>query len=219
MLKHGFVLSAVFAGGCVDAKGSFDQFADRVGFTDASTVDGPPSALLDIDGTWLLAARAAFETSNDPAFYVQFVVTWDLTVTGATGSLDANFVPLCVATNCTSGRVMLPPPFTDQDRTVAADGTFTAPVIGSLPGMANPFSGSPLQLNGEINARIVSTDLVCGSLGGDAGGISLVGSTFGAIRVTDTSAGGLPAPLGACPGSMPVDAGVDAPIDAPIDAL
>ncbi len=218
MLKLAVIVGGALAGGCVDAKGSFDQFADRVGFTDASTIDRPPSSIFDINGTFLLAAHAAFETANDPDLYVQLLITWDLTVTGDTGTLDASAVPLCVSTACTTHRSMLPPPFLDADRLVAADGTFMGPIVGLLPGMGNPFSGSALQLNGILQATIISADLVCGSLGGDAGGLSLTGSTFAAIRVTDTSPTALPTPIAACPDALPIDAGVDAtPTDAATD--
>ena len=85
MLKPAHVLGVMAVGagatGCVDAKGNFDQFADRVGFTDASTIDRAGGDIHDISGTFLYSTRAAFETSNDPAYYNQFIMRSTLTIT------------------------------------------------------------------------------------------------------------------------------------------
>lgn len=216
MLKP-FIATALVASGligCVDPRGSFDDFDHRAGTTDASTIDRPMSTLADISGTFLLGVRGGFEPSNDPAFYIQMIVEWDLELTGETGVLDGSFMPLCVHASCNGVRNMLPPAFIANDRAVASDGTFQQPVAGMLPGGANPFSGTEQPLDGNLDATIISTDLVCGAITGTAAGLDLTGSTFAAIRITNTSPPMLPAPIAACP-SGGQDAGVDAPIDAP----
>lgn len=219
MLKHSLVAVGLVGGlvGCIDPRGAFNDFSDRTGVTDASTIDGPGGSIFPITGTFLLAVHAGFETSNDPAFYIQFVTTFELTATGDTALLDGSYVPLCTHATC-SERTMLPPALVDNDRAVAADGTFAQPVVGMIPGGANPISGTPAALDGLLNGTIISADLICGSVSGEAADLDLAGSTFAAIRVTDTTPAALPAPTAACPASMPTDAGVDAPIDAPIDA-
>lgn len=204
-------LAAAGLAGCVDPRGSFDDFNRRAGTTDASTIDRPMSTLADISGTFLIGVRAGFETTNNPDFYIQMIVTWDLDLTGESGVLDGSFMPLCVHASCAGVRDMLPPPFVDSNRAVTSAGTFQQPVTGMLPGGANPFSGTPQALNGNLDATILDADTVCGSVTGDAGGLDLTGSTFAAIRVTDTTAANLPAPITACPSGGNVDAGVDAP--------
>ncbi len=204
--------------GCVDARKSFDEFADRAGFTDASTIDRPPSTISDISGTFLYAVRGGFETSNDPAYYVQFLATFTLTETATGATLDSSLVPLCTAAGaCPNGRVELPPPFVTTGMAVATDGTFAGGVVGTLPAAANPLSGTAQALDGAVAGIILSADVVCGDVTGTVAGINLAGSTFAAIRVTDTSPGALPAPVAACPSGGP-DAGVDAMPDPPVDA-
>ncbi len=211
------------AAGCVDAKGNFDQFADRVGFVDASTIDRAGGGLHDITGTFLYSTRAGFETSNDPAFYNQFILRATLTITGDTGVLDGALTPLCVATTCTE-RSELPPALISEDVVVNADGTYQAVFSGTLPGGANPLSGTPIPLTTNVDGTIMSADFFCGDVSGTAAGLDLTGSTFAAIRITDTTPANLPAPVAACPASGGEDAGVDAPVpdaampDAGVDA-
>jgi hypothetical protein len=221
MLKRFLPAAAVVGGlsalvGCVDPRGNFDDFNGRVGTTDASTVDRPSSSIFNITGDFLLSVRAGFETTNDPTFYIQFVTTFTLTPTGETAVVDGSYLPLCTSSACGGVRSMVPPPLVDNQRAVANDGSFQQPVVGTLNGMANPFSGTEQPLDGLLDATIISADLICGGVTGTAAGINLAGSTFAAIRITDTTAANLPAPLAACPNPQPVDAGVDAvEIDAP----
>lgn len=216
---------AVGAGlaGCIDAKGNFDQFADRVGFVDASTIDRAGGGLHDISGTFLYSTRAGFETSNNPDYYNQFIMRSTLTINGDTGVLDGALTPLCVATTCTE-RSEIPPALLSDDVVVNADGTFQTVFAGTLPGGANPLSGTPIALTTNVNGTIVSADFFCGEVSGSAAGLDLTGSTFAAIRITDTTPANLPAPIAACPASGGEDAGVDAPVpdaatpDAAVDA-
>lgn len=209
--------------GCIDAKGNFDQFADRVGFVDASTIDRAGGGLHDISGTFLYATRAGFETSNNPDYYNQFILRSTLTITGDTGLLDGALTPLCVATTCTE-RNEIPPALVSEDVVVNADGTYEAVFSGTLPGGANPISGTPISLTTNVSGTIMSADFLCGEISGSAAGIDLTGSTFAAIRITDTTPANLPAPVAACPSSGGEDAGVDAPVpdatmpDAAVDA-
>jgi hypothetical protein len=161
---------------CVDAGKSFDDFTDRVGTTDANTVDRPPSSIHNVTGTFLLSVHAGFETSNDPAYYVQ----------------------LCVSSACTVMRDPIPPALTNV-APVMADGTFSQALVGALPGGANPFSGTMQAMNGALQGVILDENTVCGTVIGTVAGLDLAGSTFGAIRVTDTTPANLPPPVANCP--------------------
>jgi hypothetical protein len=182
---------------CVDAGKSFNDFGDRVGTTDANTVDRPPSSIHNITGSFLLSVHAGFETSNDPAYYVQLLVHWTL-VDGDTPTLDGSFVPLCVNTACTEMRAQIPPALTNV-APVAVDGTFAQALSGTLPSGANPLSGTQQPLMGTLQGVILDENTACGTVTGTVAGIDLIGSTFGAIRVTDTAPASLPPPVANCP--------------------
>lgn len=221
MLKPAHVLGVMAVGagatGCVDAKGNFDQFADRVGFTDASTIDRAGGDIHDITGTFLYVTKAGFETSNDPTFYIQFILRSTLTIDGDTATFNGEVTPLCTYTTCTE-RSELPPALVSSEATVNADGTFSTGFSGTLPALANPFSGTPQPLTVQATGTIISADFFCGEVAGSAAGLDLVGSTFSATRITDTTPANLPMAPPNCP-SGGADAGVDAPMpDAAVDA-
>lgn len=207
------------AAGCIDARGNFDQFADRVGFVDASTADRPPSQIFDVTGTFLLITHAGFETSNSPDYYIQFISRQTLTMDGDTATLTADITPLCTFQTCTE-RNELPPAMNDTTpTTVNTDGTFAFIFGGQMPGGANPFSGTMQPLDAHASGTIFSADFMCGDVSGSAAGLDLAGSSFAAYRITDTTPANLPHGEAGCP-TGGADAGVDAPmIDAPsIDA-
>jgi hypothetical protein len=217
MVKIAWLLVAVgTAAGCVDARGKFDEFGDRVGVDDGSTIDRTGGAIHDISGTSLFSVRAGFETTNDPAYYIQFILRSELTITGDTAVFNGGVTPLCVVSTCTSGRTEFPPALMANNVPVAADGTFSTTFSGVVPGQANPFSGTQQAITTVAAGTIMSPDFYCGDVTGSAAGLDLQGSTFAAIRITDTTPASLPAPVAACPPTN-VDAGVDAPmIDAAV---
>lgn len=205
MVSTGVVVAGLGTGGCVDAKGRFDDYDNRVGTTDASTIDGPEGMIADINGTFLFATDPAFIPGDDPAYEVQFIATWTLTRTANGATLSGTFMPLRTIMSMPD-RHDVPPAITASTADVALDGTFTQNVNGTLPGDANPVSGTSQPLMGMAMGTIVSADLVCGNLGGSVAGIDLTGSTFAAIRVTNLAPAQLPAPVAHCPGSQPTDA-------------
>ena len=181
-------------GACVDAKKRFDEFDDRVPVIDASTVDRPTVPISNIDGTWYLAIKSL--GSN-----LHLFVTWDITITGTTATLDGTYQPLSASQD-----PQVPPPrmsvgmaLTNQDGMVDDTATFTAPISGTFDAMANPISGSKLGSKVSLVGTIKSADSVCGTLigvvclGGDVGpggactdGASEVPvspATFAAVRV------------------------------------
>lgn len=210
-----FAVSLVPVAACVDAKGRFDEYDQRLPHIDASNIDSPMvETIPDIDGTWLLAVDPAVAMGA----YVQLKVDWNITVNGSTGMLDGSYQPLR-----TWG---ITPPVDAPGRTpvgaaitangVAVDNTasFAAHLVGTLPGDANPVSGTEYPVDIILHGTIRSMDVVCGTVTGSVGPLSADGSTFGAVRNPGASPG---TPIGACP-AVAVDAGVDAPTDAAIDA-
>lgn len=184
--------------GCVDPGKSFDDYSDRVGTTDASTVDRPPSSIFNITGNFLVAVHAGFESSNDPAYYVQLLTAWTLNEDGANAMLDGSYTPLCTNASCTTMRETIPPALTHSSA-VRSDGTFEHTIVGTLPGGANPLSGSAQPMDAVLHAVILSENTVCGTVSGTVAGLDLAGSTFAAIRVTDTTPANLPPPVANCP--------------------
>jgi hypothetical protein len=197
LMSTGLSTAALIVGlvGCVDPGKAFDDFNDRAGTTDASTIDAPPSSLHNITGTFLVSVHAGFESSNDPTFYMQMLVDW--TLTEATSSLVGTYTPLCTHSTCVTPRVMLPPAIQNTS-TVSANGEFEQTIAGQLPGGANPISGTEQPFTGVLHAGIINADTVCGSVTGTVAGLDLTGSTFAAIRVTDTTPAALPAPVASC---------------------
>lgn len=190
----GFLALAAVTG-CVDASGKFGEFDDRVGTVDASTADRPPSMVYDINGPSLAAVDPAFIPGSDPSTFVQFLATWTLREQpDGTVMVDGSLQPLSVTDRTPVGDALVA-----SGMPVNTDGTFTGTFGGQIPGEANPVSGTRQPINSIINAQIRSEDLVCGTVNGTVAGIDLAGSTFAALRVTDTTPANLPVPQGNCP--------------------
>lgn len=199
-------VSAVASAACVDARGRFEEYDERLPKIDASTIDAPMVDMLpDIDGDWLLAVNPTVAAG----LFVQLRVTWDLTATGATGTLDGNYQPLTTFGLPTDSPNRMPVGAALVANDVPVDNTasFSASLVGVLPGMANPVSGTMYDVDITLSGVIRSADSVCGTVAGTVGPLDVTGSTFGAIRILGAT---LPAPVGACP-TTGVDAGVDAP--------
>jgi hypothetical protein len=169
--------------------------------------------------------RAGFETSNSPEYYIQFILRSTLVINGDTATFNGTVTPLCTYTTCTE-RNELPPPFPALETTIAADGTFTSGFAGQMPALSNPFTGTVQPLDAVAAGTIYSPDFFCGSVTGPSAGLDLIGSTFAAWRITDTTPANLPVCGAACPeggqdagvDAPPVDAAVDAPTEAPTHA-
>ncbi len=211
------IASLVPAAACVDAKARFDEYDQRIP-TDATPIDSVDAPVIDmipnIDGTWLLAINPS--SSIGRGLLIQQTVIWDITSTGAAGTLDGSYQPLVTfgIPEDSAGRVPvgpMPPPFVLMPlvaNDVAVDNTasFSANLIGTLPGPANTLSGTEYSVNIVLAGTIRSTTLVCGTVSGSVGPIpNIAGSTFVAIP----SGTPLPAPLAECP-TLGADAGPDA---------
>lgn len=199
-------VGAISLAACVDARKRFDEYDERLPHIDASTIDAPMvDQLPDIDGDWLLAV----DPSISPGSLVQMRVTWDLTATGATGTLDGSYQPLRTfgLPADSDMRTMVGAALVANDVAVSDTAQFQAHLVGVLPGPANPVSGTMYDVDITLNATIRDADSVCGTVSGVVGPLDVTGSTFAAIRIPGAT---IPAPIAACP-TTNVDAGVDAP--------
>jgi hypothetical protein len=183
------------AGGCVDAKGAYDDYATRV--VDGG-VDAPPSSTCpspggaaDFSGTFLVGAVGQVGQSADILFL--------LTVThrpseGGVGASTADFSmqPLTFDTKMPTGAAI-------PSNNVAVDdcGNFAMPLVGLLPGDADPVApGVALELDTLFTGGVFSTNFLCGQLSGTANGSIPVAGGFAMERVDTTMP--LPASKNSC---------------------
>ena len=203
------LVAAAALSACVDAKARFDEFDDRVPVIDASGIDRPSIPISDVDGTWYLAIKAV---GNN----LHLFVTWDVTIDGATGTLDGSYQPLSAFGEEPPLRTVVGEPLVANDVVVDDTASFAAPLMGRIDGRANPISGSdiyPEPPTTKLMGVIKSADLVCGVVTGaicvggppPCGGpgqfarLPLDGATFAAVRAANVNT--LPAlpPMDRCP--------------------
>ena len=185
--------------GCVDARKSFNDFEDHVVDANTSMPDNPIlSSIPDATGHFLMAVHVAAAPSAPPITLVA-----DLTVTDdGHGNVTLSYVGS--ALDATSHQLATDPPagpqFSATNMPVGNDGSFSAALMGTLPGDANPVAaGTPVDANAVLHGTIISKDLVCGTLTGTAL-VDLSGSTWASIRIPDGQIGAdLPTPVTACP--------------------
>lgn len=194
---------------CVDPKGRFDEYDERLPHIDASTIDSPMvDEIPNIDGDWLLALDPAIAMGS----FVQIKVTWDVTATADTGVLDGSYQPLVTWGNTppvdAPGRVPVGAALVANDVPVDNTASFSAHLVGILPGNANPISGTMYDIDVTLTGTIQSENVVCGTSAGSVGGVVDAAGTWAAVRYTGTDA---PVPIARCPAATTVDAGVDAP--------
>jgi hypothetical protein len=193
--------------GCVDAKGSFDDFSARIVDGNTSQPDRPNfTTIPDVTGEFLLAARPNLPEDRILEFIADFTMTANA---DGTATLTWTTTALTTADHTPSNQAS---PMTATDIQVRLDGTFDAPMQGVLPGDANPvIPGTSANLDAIVHGEIDSEDFVCGTLTGTAGSLTLDGSTFAAQRITPgTTDGSLPDAIFKCPDGTAGDAGVDA---------
>lgn len=163
--------------GCVDARGDYDDFGDRLVDAGSGDVDGEVvSELPAVDGEWFLAVRPNLPEDR----IIQFRATIDLTpVTANTGLIDVSAQPLSVADQTAVGSA-----FVALEQEVGNDASFDAPFIGTLPGAANPVSGTDAAVDAILVAQLRNDNFMCGELTGQAGPLPLAGTTWAAVRIT-----------------------------------
>lgn len=199
MLKALSMVTACWAlVGCVDPKKSYDDYATRVVDANTSMPDHAFfTSIPDVTGHFLLAAKPKGINAD-----ILFVEDYTLVANqDGTAKLTYAASALTATDHTISAGPPVPPQFMATDMQVALDGTFMAPLSGTLPGDANPvIANNSIAVDGVQHGQIVSTDMVCGTLTGTAGPLSLDGSTFAAIRIPPGTVGSaLPTPVDACP--------------------
>ncbi len=154
------VLGAATLGACVDPGKRFDDFHDRVPIVDASTVDRPPLDIANIDGGFYLAIKA-INFNNTLHLYA----TWDVDANAAT--LSATFKALSAPPGVDPPpRMAVGTDLTGNSVTVDETASFVMPITGTIDGMANPISGSPLGSKVTLVGTIKDANLVCGTVTG-----------------------------------------------------
>lgn len=196
----GAVTLALALGACVDAKGRFDEFTERVVDAQANTIDGS-GALAEIDGEFLLTIQPSFDANH----FLRFAVTSEITIDGASGTLNLSFQPLA-AERCDEGNGgnEVGEAIEANDLAVDENGAFSLVHDGVMVTMlANDVTCSDIVANLELDGFIQSEDLFCGEVSGRVltTGSDLAGSTFGATRIEPGTRGdaNLPEPVKACP--------------------
>jgi hypothetical protein len=193
---------------CVDPEARLDDFGDRVidggqiEQIDAAEVDEIPNAT----GTYLMGFAAA--VAPDDLFQFLADVTVDIGDDGATLAISAQ--PLSA-----SGREPIGDPLVIDGVDISSTAEFVAVFAeapdgdcldapdetDTIPGAANPVSGSALTLAATLSGQIVSENQLCGQVTGCEYSLSLnlTGSTFAMIRVDpDASSEDLPEAVGSC---------------------
>jgi hypothetical protein len=165
------------AGGCVDAKGAFDDFESRV--VDAAPIpDADPAqcpsggTTPDMTGRFLFGGRGLSTQTKDILFDVRVTFTQ---AAGGGGTMNIVYSPLKFTDRTPSA---MPDPLPTM-ASVEVDncGRWGATLTGTLPGDADPVApGSPLTLNVIHTGKIYNSDFVCGGLTGTAQSVTLNGN-------------------------------------------
>lgn len=185
-------LAALVATACVKPEERFDEFHERV--TDAGPSSGScTSRLADLTGEFLLAISVSVSPDRHLQFRCALAQSGD-------NVLDLACTPLTV-----EGRTDVGDALGEEGIEVAADGTFVAAIAGTVPGAANPISGSDIMTSAEgleLSGSTCAEDFFCGELAGtiEQPPVGPVTGSFGAQRIEAGATGDdLPAPVVACP--------------------
>lgn len=192
------ILALVGLGGCPDPQKSFDDFVKRAPTRDGG--GGGGGTLEDISGTFLLAVSTVLA----PDAPIQFITDSKLTPNGdGTAKLDMTLTPLTVM-----GRTKVGTPIVVKGAAIDENGAFTIDLMTqTVPGAANPVSGSDIEAKLVLKGAIRSKDRFCGDIEGELVKpyvSPLAGSTWSGIRVPEGTIGDkLPKPEGSCPAPAP----------------
>jgi hypothetical protein len=205
------LLALALLAGCVSAPERFDDFGERVidagaintCATERARVTGARRALADVTGEYLMAIAVSIAPSTP----IQLRCATALSPIGDEGLLDLSCLPLLVDDDDTAEdeRAPIGDALGQDNVLVTADGAFCATIAGTVPGAANPVSGSDIVTDEggiDLNGTLVDPDLYCGTITGTLTQpfASEISGTFGAVRVAPGAVGAeLPAPVVGCP--------------------
>jgi hypothetical protein len=201
-------VSTVFTA-CVDPKGRFEEFEDRVPDAgdlstgpDAAPLDGLP----DINGEFLVAVSPTIA----PEALVQ--LAWSVSLTSNADGTGTIAVTTQAFSTSAAGRTRVGEQTTVDEVPVNNAGEFMVSFEGLvLPGSANGLTGAELMLDVHFAGTIKTADAFCGVLSTGSAVLTpmvdVSGSTFGAVRIAAGAEGdALPAALPTCPTETPGDA-------------
>lgn len=199
----GVVMSVAILGGCPDPEGKLDAFLEET----RDVRDLPPpkedlgSMIEDVSGTFLMVVASSIAKDKP----LQFLATQTFTPTADGGLLDLTLQPLSLdSSSTTSPRLPVGDPIALEGIKVDAEGRYAVPeaedefITVMVTGMANPITGSDIVTELRYAGFIQSADFICGNITGAVLvplDYDLMGSTFAAIRVEDTSPASLPVPF------------------------
>jgi hypothetical protein len=192
-------LLALASSACVKTAERFDEFSARVVDADP-TASGctPLTGVEDLSGQHFLA----ISVSVSPTQPLKFTCATTYDGSDGGGELALSCTPLKV-----SGLTPIGDPLVGSGE-VAADGTFsitfgTEADPATVPGMANPISGSDISTNGlTIDGTVCNASFFCGSLAGSIQQppVGDVTGSFGGVRIDPGTEGDdLPEPVVECP--------------------
>lgn len=182
------LLVAASSAGCVDPEQRYEDFIERtaeIRTRDAGSME--PSDRFDWSGHYLLALSTTLAPDSPLLFSVDAEISDDLTRIGLQLqplTTDADDEP----------RTAIGDPFEVTDIAYEEDGTFSADLGDvSVPGRANPITGSDIVANVQLTARTrAAADdqpaVFCGQVAGmvtEPIELDLAGSSFGAVRTDD----------------------------------
>jgi len=201
----GLVAVPILAG-CPQPQQKFNDFVDRLPDMAGLGADAPPSMVYNVTGTFLMGLAASVDTSMP----IEILSTQTLTPNSdGTAALDLSLQPLTYMGQKPTGS-----PIVEMGIPVTATGTFTIDLGQVMVNAdANPVTQTNLVATISLAGTLFSADTECGAVTGMVtmpAPLNLDGSTFAAIRVTDTT--NLPATPLTCPVAPSGDGG--APADA-----
>jgi hypothetical protein len=191
-LSTACVVGVAFVGGCVDPKATFEEFGTRVVDAAPITVDCPPfTETPNITGSFLYGSRDRIVPQmGDITFLFTFAMT---PATPLSGTVQVTAQPLDFLTKEKVGDAY-------TSMTSFESCLVRIPLVGTIPGPANPITQAPVEVDAVIPAEIQTTDFICGrTIEGGVPGFPLANQDFAMLRVPDGAIGAaLPATVNNC---------------------
>lgn len=197
-ITGGLISLALLLSACVDPAGKFDDFVDRA----PDAAPEPDAEILleipNITGKFLFSLSSVVDV--DRPFF--FIATNTLYATGdGSATMDTSLQPLHYVNRTPVGD---PLEFTGVPISMTGQFELSATNV-SIPGDANPFSESTVELSEVIlRPTIKNKNMYCGTVDGHLTSpldLDIAGSTMGAVRIMGQAADGdgMPDPISRCP--------------------
>jgi hypothetical protein len=208
-------LVSCFLIACTNPREKFDAFSERTEGTPGHAADGglavtgdaggpanvdgdaAQAGLPDMTGTYLLGLESPLNVGSPFLFVVDAQMIYG--AGGRTATLDVSFTGI----NPDTKMPVEGAPLRARGVSVALDGTFTIPLTGVIPALANPLrTGNDVEVDVSVQAHIQTVDAFCGDVTGmilRPIELPLENATVGAIRINRGVVGdALPEPIVGC---------------------